>query len=305
MGRKVVLLFLFTLLSVLSLFAPSLSGFQSDELLVDDDEVGQPQSHSQQSSSVTKSDQTVTPSPTPRRKFSDSDSDSKIQFTLEHAFGDSDFSPAGTFSARLKTSAHGGQTLTKLRFSRNAFTDAEKESFKSLVEGDDFYKIRLPSNVLSPPGKDFVVTSVKARCISRETLDEHFVIHTEGVNILGVNYGAPAPCSYPRPAKLPSKWLFNSYTILKNTEQAPRTPLFIQDVLKTGEEGEGEVVAPPERSFWAKYWMYVIPLGLIVMNAVTQAMNMPEEQAPGQPGGGAPAAPGAVQRAPSSAARRR
>ncbi|CAL1385343.1 unnamed protein product [Linum trigynum] len=304
--RKGELLVLFTLCFVLSLIAPSHSGFQSDELLVDNDEVGLPQTQSQQSSSVPKSDQTTVtpPSPTPRRKFSDSDSDSKIQFTLEHAFGDSDFAPAGTFSARLKTSAHGGQTLTKLRFSRNALTDAEKENFKNLVDGDDFYKIRLPSNVLSPPGKDFVVTSVRARCLPRETLDEHFVIHADGVNILGVNYGAPAPCSYPHPAKLPSKWSFNSYTILKNTEQAPRTPLFIQDVLKNGEEGEGEVVAPPERSFWAKYWMYVIPLGLIVMNAVTQAMNMPEEQASGQPGG-APAAPGAVQRAPSSAARRR
>ncbi|KAF6161898.1 hypothetical protein GIB67_020996 [Kingdonia uniflora] len=46
-------------------------------------------------------------------------------------------------------------------------------------------------------------------------------------------------------------------------------------------------------------WMYMIPLGLIVVNAVTQAMNMPEEQAAGQ----APQSTG--QRAPSSAVRRR
>lgn len=31
-------------------------------------------------------------------------------------------------------------------------------------------------------------------------------------------------------------------------------------------------------------WMYLIPIGLILMNAMTQAMNMPEEQATGQPG---------------------
>ncbi|KAJ6297058.1 hypothetical protein OIU78_022729 [Salix suchowensis] len=30
--------------------------------------------------------------------------------------------------------------------------------------------------------------------------------------------------------------------------------------------------------------MYLIPLGLIVMNAMTQAMNLPEEQATGQSG---------------------
>lgn len=96
---------------------------------------------------------------------------------LEHAFGDSDFSTAGTFTARLKTWNHGGQTLTKLRFSRNDFTDVEKEQFKELVKEDDFYRIRLPSNVLSPPGRDYAISSVKARCLPREGLDEHFVIH--------------------------------------------------------------------------------------------------------------------------------
>ncbi|CAN0859796.1 hypothetical protein LINGRAHAP2_LOCUS7764, partial [Linum grandiflorum] len=180
MTRNGLFLVLFTLFHLLSLFGPShSSGFHSDELLLDDDDLALEGSQPLPQSSIPKPDHTSTPSPTPRRKSSDSDSDSKIQFTLEHAFGDSDFVPAGTFSARLKTSAHGSQTLTKLRFSRNDLTDAEKENFKNLLKVDDFYKIRLPSNVLSPPGKDFVVSSVKARCLPRETLDEHFVIQTE------------------------------------------------------------------------------------------------------------------------------
>lgn len=44
--------------------------------------------------------------------------------------------------------------------------------------------------------------------------------------------------------------------------------------------------------------MYLIPLGLIVMNAITQAMNMPEEQAAGQAGPES-------QRGTNSAVRRR
>jgi hypothetical protein len=48
--------------------------------------------------------------------------------------------------------------------------------------------------------------------------------------------------------------------------------------------------------------MYLIPLGLIVMNAMTQAMNLPEEQATGQ-SGAQPAA--AIQRGPNPAVRRR
>ncbi|XP_021890900.1 ER membrane protein complex subunit 10-like [Carica papaya] len=103
----------------------------------------------------------------------------------------------------------------------------------------------------------------------------------------------------------PAKWSFNSHTVLKNSEQAPRTPVFAEEIL--GEEGvEGEVAKPPEKSFWAKYWMYLIPLGFIVMNAMTQAMNMPEDQAGGgQSTSQVQQSAGAVQRGPSSAVRRR
>ncbi|XP_057435805.1 uncharacterized protein LOC130728367 [Lotus japonicus] len=283
------------------LISVSLS-FQSDELL-DDEEFGLEGGRPSQSESRPPPSTTTTN----RKRFSDSSSDSKIQFILQHAFGDSDFTDAGNFSARLKTWSHGAQTLTKLRFTRDTFTDVEKNKFQELLQGDDFYKIRLPSNVLSPPGRDYIVSSVKARCLPGDGLEEHFVIHTEGVNILAVNYGAHGACPYPRQLKLPAKWSFKSHTVLKNSEQAPRTPIFAEEVLG-GEGIDGETIKPIERSFWAKYWMYLIPLGLIVMNAVTQAMNMPEEQAGAQGGAGpAPQQLGsaAAQRGTNSGVRRR
>ena len=82
---------------------------------------------------------------------------------------------------------------------------------------------------------------------------------------------------------------------------ACRTPSFADQLIEA-DNGLGEVMKPPEKSFWAKYvsnctkyllyfvqylrvcvcvymflqsdlfvlqWMYIIPLGLIVMNAVT------------------------------------
>ena len=45
--------------------------------------------------------------------------------------------------------------------------------------------------------------------------------------------------------------------------------------------------------------MYLIPLGLMLMNGMTQAMNMPEEQGSGQSGAQQ------AGRAPSAAVRRR
>ncbi|XP_075635623.1 uncharacterized protein LOC142607860 isoform X1 [Castanea sativa] len=293
--KQTIMSQLLLLLFSLSLLISSSLAFQSDELLIEEEDLGS-EGGFPDLAHIRSSPQ---PPTTTRKRYSESDQDSKIQFSLEHAFGDSDFSLAGIFNARLKTWNHGAQTLTKLRFSRNDFTEVDKERFQNLLKGDDFYRIRLPSNVLSSPGREYVISSVKARCLPRESLDEHFVIHMEGVNILAVNYGAPGACPHPRQLKLPAKWSFKSHTVLKNSEQAPRAPVFSEDIL--GETAEGEVVPPPERSFWAKYWMYLIPLGLIVMNAITQAMNMPEEQ-----GGGQAQQPGAaVQRGPTPAVRRR
>lgn len=83
--------------------------FQSDELLVDDDEF----EGTQQTQYIDAAHTRSTPPPSrptsTRRRFSDPDSDSKVQFQLEQSFGDSDFAPAGLFTARLKTSSHGGQ----------------------------------------------------------------------------------------------------------------------------------------------------------------------------------------------------
>ncbi|XP_024007065.1 ER membrane protein complex subunit 10 [Eutrema salsugineum] len=301
MPKLTLLLFLTSLLFSTSSFA-----FQSDELLIDDEEFGlegaNPRSPEQVFTDSPASFSPPKQTPSIRKRYSDPDLDSKIQFTLEHAFGDSGFSSAGTFSARLKTWSHGGQTLTKLRFSRNDFSDEEKDAFKNLLKGDDFYRIRLPSSVVSPPGREFVTASVRARCLPRNGLDEHIVIHMDGANILAVSYGSPGSCPYPRQLKLPGKWSFNSHTILKSSEQAPRTPIFTEEILGSSENVESEAEVPVERSFWAKYWMYLIPLGLIVMNAVTQATNMAEEQPAGSQG---QAAPAAIQRGSGSAATRR
>ncbi|KAI3681929.1 hypothetical protein L2E82_50238 [Cichorium intybus] len=51
------------------------------------------------------------------------------------------------------------------------------DSTGQLLESDDFYKIRLPSDVLNPTEKEYVISSVKARCLSKDGLDEHIIIN--------------------------------------------------------------------------------------------------------------------------------
>ncbi|XP_078441486.1 ER membrane protein complex subunit-like protein [Wolffia australiana] len=282
MGRSLIrLLVLFTLVM-------TSSAFQSDELILEDEEFGL--------EGIPTSNREIS---TPVRTAHESTDSKSVQIALEHAIGDSDFSQAGIFTARLKTLSHGGQTLTKLRFKRNVLTDSDKDAFKKNLRDDDFYRIRLPSNVLFP-GKEYVVSSVRVRCLARESLDEHFVINMDGVNILSVTYGSSRTCQYPRSLVYPKKWSFNSYTVLKSGDVVQRRPAFAEEAL-AAESAEGEGVKPPEKSFWAKYWMYLIPLGLIVMNAITQVMNLPDEPPAGQG-----ASQGQQQaRAPSAAVRRR
>lgn len=106
--------FLLILAICFSLLITKPLAFQSDELLAGDEEFGIEGGKSPDldliQSSIPPPKPTGPTQPTQKRHV-DPDSDSKVQFSLEHAFGDSDFSPAGTFSARLKTWSHGGQVL--------------------------------------------------------------------------------------------------------------------------------------------------------------------------------------------------
>lgn len=43
-------------------------------------------------------------------------------------------------------------------------------SLQLLLKGDDFYSIRLPSSVANPPGRDYVISSVKAASIKHPLL---------------------------------------------------------------------------------------------------------------------------------------
>ncbi|KAL6517369.1 hypothetical protein OROMI_033070 [Orobanche minor] len=199
--------------SLLLLLAAPSSGFQSDELLVDDEfslEAGR------------------LPDPPPvTRPVTSARSGFGFGSGLEDPI------PA---RARLR-----GLRFLPLRNLHCSPEDVAEWCPDRLIEGDDFYQIRLPSNLVSQPGREYIISSVKARCLSqRDALDEHFVINMDGVNVLGVNYGPPGSCQYPRVFR-------------------PQTPVFTEAVL--GENGEGEELKPPERSFWAKYWMYLIALG--------------------------------------------
>jgi hypothetical protein len=231
--------------------------------------------------------------------------DNLLEFTLEHSFGDSEFSLAGTFSARLRTSANGRQTLTKLRLARHPLSNDEKKAFEDLVREDGFYRVRVPASLVNPRNS-YVMASIKARCLAAAGLKERFDLNLDQGNLIGLTYSPVADCTYPRPQVFPATWTFDTLIVSRSSEQAPRlVPSETLYIPKEGEktiEGEDGVKVVVEKTFWQKYWMYIVPFGLIVVNAITQIANMPEDPPAGQ-SGTAPAAP--AQRIAGSGGRRR
>ncbi|KAH9572976.1 hypothetical protein CY35_02G180800 [Sphagnum magellanicum] len=313
MKTSVVLLFFF-----LGLTSRYVSSFKSDELPEDDEEwgfVGRETGSTfgggrgervAQGSSSNEGDKRRSGSTTaaPTSPAVDASGDKKIQFDLEHSFGDSEFTPAGSFSARLRASTHGRQTLSKLRLTRNPFSEFQENAFKELVQQDGFYKVRIPANVIDP-GKTYVMASIKARCLAAASLKERFDLNLDQGNVIGITYSSGADCTYPRPQVFPSDWTFNSWIVSKSSEQATRVIPMFEDTplenLVTGEDGLPTKVV--EKNFWQKYWMYIIPFGLILVNAITSIANMPEEPAGGQ--GAAPAGAVPQRIAGAGGARRR
>jgi hypothetical protein len=124
MKTRVVLLFF-----VLGLTSRYVSSFKSDELPEDDEEwgfVGRETGSTfgggrgervAQGSSSNEGDKRRSGSTTaaPTSPAVDASGDKKIQFDLEHSFGDSEFTPAGSFSARLRASTHGRQVCSPFR----------------------------------------------------------------------------------------------------------------------------------------------------------------------------------------------
>ncbi|KAL2645410.1 hypothetical protein R1flu_012997 [Riccia fluitans] len=269
------------------------SGFQSDELPEEEDEwglVGGVRGGGGASTGAPVPPSGLPVRNTPPSSRAPSAADKKIQFALEHSFGGSEFKPAGVFTARVRESLKGAQTLLKFRLSRNAFSDEEKSAFQTLLDNDDFYSIRVLADVMNP-GDEYILSSVKARCLALSNFQERFDFHVDQAHVIGVTHSSTLSCPYPRPRRTPSQWSFDSLIVLKSSEQALRSLTNVDAFEATGDEvaEDGTLVKKiPEKSFWAKYWMYIIPIGLIVLNAVSQVANMPEEGAPGQGPPGAP-----------------
>eukprot|EP00245_Coleochaete_scutata_P006105 TRINITY_DN20248_c0_g1_i1.p1 TRINITY_DN20248_c0_g1~~TRINITY_DN20248_c0_g1_i1.p1 ORF type:complete len:324 (-),score=64.67 TRINITY_DN20248_c0_g1_i1:207-1178(-) len=235
--------------------------------------------------------------------------DKPVIFTLQHDLGYG-FVAAGEITARVKTSIQGGQKFAKTaNLERKAFSADDKAAFEDLVAKGGYYRVRLPANILKP-SKANVMASTKARCLAAASFQETLEIHVDHMgNVVGFSYKPKADCSKEYSDTL-VQGEFGSSVAVSHAKIAPRLlPAAEQpagagagvgmgvNMAKAGRSNvagaPGEKAPEPEKTFWQKYWLYIIAGGMLVMNVMTTLSAMPEEAPPGagaaRSGGGAAA----------------
>eukprot|EP00271_Cylindrocystis_brebissonii_P013096 TRINITY_DN32689_c0_g1_i1.p1 TRINITY_DN32689_c0_g1~~TRINITY_DN32689_c0_g1_i1.p1 ORF type:complete len:327 (+),score=61.74 TRINITY_DN32689_c0_g1_i1:214-1194(+) len=237
-----------------------------------------------------------------------------VVFDLEHNLknGGRDFKAAGHLSLRLRTTVNGAKKFSKLTLERLELSAEEKAAFQELLEADAFYQVRVPSSVFGASPPRYVMASAKARCLLAAGLKEKIELHMNAAgNVVGVSYIPEADCSKSLPATSPlleaDTWPFTSAVGIKMGSPGPRIVLPVEVPLLPPPEPlkPGEVPPKPmePKTFWQKYWMYIIPFGVIFLNAFlsSAAEAPPATGAAGGAGGGAIAGRGG---GPTAARRR-
>ncbi|XP_037935803.1 ER membrane protein complex subunit 10 [Teleopsis dalmanni] len=151
---------------------------------------------------------------------------------------------------------------------QDALTDKEYQNLKALAKKNMFY--RLSATVVYANGvKQTYMTSTKACSLLAAQLNDILWVSIDGsgfVTAVSQTVGSSATddCSN---FELPISELedFNTDVLIKHTELAPvpDTASFIQKVEREREARErGEV--RDNRGFFAKYWMYIVPVLLLV-----------------------------------------
>jgi len=181
-----------------------------------------------------------------------------------------------------------------------ALSSEDRRKFKVLLKTNGVYKLRapsrltLPSNVPSPvdetedPNDDatrYVSTFVRACALFDASLNDQVTIHLGGgADVIGVSLLAFPPnhgCSIARPEDVDENIVgerlthWSSEVAVSHLTQGPvpDTLTFVQKMEReAAERAKGSQA--DNRSFFAKYWMYIVPAVILL---VMQSAAAPAE----------------------------
>jgi ER membrane protein complex subunit 10 len=204
--------------------------------------------------------------------------DSHLNLELHHAID---------FAAPEKFTFRGNVSITSLNtgavsIMQDTLTNAQRNQLKQLAEKNKLYRLRIVA--ITPTGEKMsYMTSTRACPLIRSQLTDVLWVSLDHVgNVLGVSQsvskGGNFDCNdlknYDAESELEE---FNTDIYIKHIEMAPipDTASFIQKMERERDARErGET--KDNRSFFAKYWMYMVPVLILVL--ISGATN-PEARA--------------------------
>lgn len=182
---------------------------------------------------------------------------------LEHSFGDEDdFQPRGSIIFKNSRSGYASFSST------TELTDDEVNKLDKLVEENGLYFIRAPVKIGAKINEtNFVQTFVKACYLHGSGLKETITVSIDfSGNVIGLNIVSPrSQCLTGGGSYRNAITFFNSSVVIQHqvAGAVPDVQPFIDAQNKKPKKpGEKE---KDNRSFLAKYWMYIVPVFLILM----------------------------------------
>ncbi|XP_038052524.1 ER membrane protein complex subunit 10-like [Patiria miniata] len=151
-----------------------------------------------------------------------------------------------------------------------ALTAGEKRKLKEVARTEGLYRIRVASKFGAPTDSEdvqYVSTFTKACALVESRLSDHITVHADqSGNVMGVSI-VPLRGSCDQ-TEIESSALnyFNTTVSLEVTVPAPmpETQAYVQKIEEEkAQKAKGN--SADNRSFFAKYWMYIVPVVIFVM----------------------------------------
>ena len=238
------------------------------------------------------------------------------ELELEEALGAGGaWAPAGRLRARLPAEGWGKALAAVVE--RAPWDAARESALAEVAERDGFvrYRVRQVSGD--------VMASARARCVSASGFQELFVLHPgAGAHLMGLEYNVPCAPSATgwaggAPGELPAGAREAIRGGFKQSQAVVRTPRLAPQLQRPqggqgadaaqGVPGAVSAKAPAEgleggegsagprrekekddRPWWQKNWMFMLSLGMLLLNVLTKGMDEPGGQQQQRAGGGAP-----------------
>lgn len=186
--------------------------------------------------------------------------DGQLTLVVEDALDggpDPAFSPRSTIHVRSVKS--GNAVVTHMR----PWTSDLEDKMRKLVEMDDFYRVRVYHK--GAEDKGYVSTFTKACQLYESGLSETFnlMVDSAGSSVVGVGLVPFVAVCRGESPEVPAVQ-HNTTVIIRSPTPAPvpDTATYIEKMeAMKNEKAEGK----DNRSFLAKYWMYIIPVVLIML----------------------------------------